>query len=97
MHDVPRSTDRRLAATSRAYVVYDKTTGGVLHIHHSVTFLHNKYGAEAAEERARRLIGVEESTAGVLEVDPVEVDHDDTIEVDLTNLKVVRCQTKPYL
>jgi hypothetical protein len=95
MHETFRSTDQYLKPTERAYVVYDKATGNVIHVHRCVTFPHTQHGAEAPEERARRIAGEKGRTAGVLETDPAEVELGDPIKVDCTNLKVVRTKAKP--
>jgi hypothetical protein len=85
----PQSTDGRIVSTSRAYVVYDKATGDVHHVHHEVTFAHTEPAREDAETRARRLAG-NKADAEVLEVDPAELGHRGLIRVDTATRKVVR-------
>jgi hypothetical protein len=89
--NTPISTDRNIVATVKAYVVYDRQTGDVLHIHHSVTFPHAHPTGESPETRALRLAGRKAgSNAAVLEVDPTEIDHRHPIRVDVAHGRVVR-------
>jgi hypothetical protein len=89
--NTPISTDRNIVATVKAYVVYDRHTGDVLHIHHSITFPHDRTTGESPETRALRLAGRKAgSNAAVLEADPTEVDHGKSIKVDVAHGRVVR-------
>jgi hypothetical protein len=89
---IPQSTHDNIVPRVRAYVVYDSTTGDVLHIHHSVTFQHDRSGGENSEARALRLAGRRtRGTAVVLEVDPDEVSFDRRpIRVDIARGRIVR-------
>lgn len=35
---IPQSTDSKIVPKSRSYVVYDRNTGDILHVHHQITF-----------------------------------------------------------
>jgi hypothetical protein len=90
-HPMLQSTDRKLAATARAFVVYDRATGEILHIHHSLDFGTGVPARETPEERARRLAGRRAGPdAEIMEVDPAEVRHREPMRVDVGSRKVVR-------
>jgi hypothetical protein len=79
-------SDSRISAYSRAHVVYDKTTGEILHIHHTVSFPHGAPIHEPPETRARRLAGkAAGDNTDVLEVEPDQVNHDNPIRIDTVN------------
>jgi len=85
-----QSTDPRIASQSRAYVVYDRTTGEILHIHHSVSFPDGAPIHEAPETRARRLAGNKAgANVDVLEVESDEVNHGKPIRINTINRVVV--------
>jgi hypothetical protein len=69
------TTDNELNPKARAYIVYDKETSKILHIHHTVTFPHAYELPESPEAHAIRLAGKRARThnAAVLEVDPNDV------------------------
>lgn len=91
-----QSTDNQIVARTRAYIVHDRATGKVLHVHYSTTFGHAENGSETPEARALRLSGVEATVkAAVLEVEPTEVSHGRPIKVDLVHQRVVRLSAKP--
>jgi hypothetical protein len=80
---IPQTTDSRIVPKSRSYVVYDRNTGDILHVHHQVTFPNRAALREAPEIRARRLAGSKAGTnAEVLEVETAEVDHRRPIRID---------------
>jgi hypothetical protein len=81
-----------LVAISRAYVVYDRTSGEILHIHRSETFPQGAPLRETPESRARRFAGSKAGeNAAVIEVDPADVNHRNPrgIRIDTVTLKVV--------
>jgi hypothetical protein len=80
------STDPTVLAQTRAFVVYDTTTGEILHVHRSVTFPENPPGSQEPEARARRLAG---ANADVVEVDPDEINHRRPVRVDTATRRVV--------
>lgn len=85
-----QSTDPMLTPQVRAHVVYDTTSGEILHMHHSVTFESNSYPSEPPEERARRLAsGRAKDNADVLEVDPAELAGRTPIRIDVATRKIV--------
>jgi hypothetical protein len=85
-----QSTNSRLVLSSRAYVVYDATTGDVLHIHHAVTPAHVTPAREDDVARARRLAGKKAgANAQVLEVDPAEL-RQGHIRIDPAKRTVIR-------
>jgi hypothetical protein len=86
-----QSTDDRIVAKSHAYVVFDKTTGEILHIHHSVAFPEGATPRVSPESRARRFAGEKaEANADVLKVDSAEVNHHVHMRVDTVKRTVVR-------
>ena len=86
-----QSTDSEISGTSRAYVVYDGTTGEILHIHHSVTFTSSAAEREDGMARARRLAGRKAGPdAQILEVDSAELSHRGQIRVDTARRAIIR-------
>jgi hypothetical protein len=86
-----QSTDPKIVPTDRAYVVFDRATGEVIHVHHAVTFAAGPPLREPHEARARRLAGAKAgANAEVIEVDPAEVDRHGRLRVDPTTRKIVR-------
>jgi hypothetical protein len=59
--------------TARAFVIYERRTGRVLHIHHTETFGQERQINETPEQQAIRLAGERGAKAQVLEVDPNEL------------------------
>lgn len=66
---------------ARAHVVYDKTSGSILHVHHTIEFEGGAPVEEAPEARALRMAGSRDG-ADVVEVDPAEVNHRRPIRID---------------
>lgn len=86
-----QSTDPKLVATTRAFLVYDKATGEILHVHHSVDFGTGAPQRETPQQRALRLAGRKAGEhAEVVEVDPADVLHRDKMRFDLASGKIVR-------
>lgn len=86
-----QSTDPKLVATSRAFVVYDVTTGEILQVHHSLDFSTGVPAREKPEARARRLAGNRTGPdVDIIEVDPSEVRHRERMRVDFASRKVAR-------
>jgi hypothetical protein len=85
--DMPQSTPGGPVATARAFVVFDALTGAILHVHHVVEFEGGAPHAEAPQDRARRLAGVD--SAEVIEVDPALVNHRRPVKIDLATRHVV--------
>jgi hypothetical protein len=79
---VPQSSDPRIVSTSRCYVVYEKETGDVIHIHHSVEFQNGPPVQEDAVKRARRLAGKAGAHAEVIEVDPAHLPRVKKFRID---------------
>jgi hypothetical protein len=92
--NIPQSTDSRIVSTSRCYVVFDKKTGKVIHIHHSVEFKHGAPAQEDAAKRARRLAGRAGVNAEVLEVEPAQLKHRGKIRIDPKKHTVIREKVK---
>ena len=89
-----QSTDSTLKSTAHAWVVYNKTTGEVLHIHHEVSFANAEPPSEDPTARALRLAGL---TAGaniaVLETDPAKVGSRAPIKVDTATNTITAINT----
>ena len=72
-----------VATTSRAYVVYDRSTGDIINVHHVVELLGHGSDAESHKARALRMAGGRaRANAGILEVDSSEVNRIGPIGVD---------------
>jgi hypothetical protein len=76
MHrDSPQTSDASIAADERAFVVFDTTTGEVLHIHHVVTFPGGR-PRDDDRERALRLAGLKaDPRYEILEASSAEVNR----------------------
>jgi hypothetical protein len=83
------STDPTLQPRTRAYVIYDKTTGEVLHVHRSVSFPKNPPAREEPEARARRLAGKVSANADVVEVAANELNGRKPVRVDVATRRLV--------
>jgi hypothetical protein len=83
------STDPTLIPKTRTFLIYDKTTGQVLHVHRSVSFPKSPPSREEPEARARRIAQKAAENADVLEVDPSEVDGKKSGRVDIATLRLV--------
>ena len=89
--DRTQSTDPSLVPSSRAYIVYDRTSGEILHIHHAVDFGNAAAVREQPEARARRLAGTKAGPhADIIIVNSDEVNHREPKRVDVATGKVVR-------
>ena len=85
-----QSTDNRIVSTSRAYVVYDKTTGDVLHIHHSVSFAHGvPVGGEDAMTALRLAGNRAGPNADVIEMESAELNQRGLLRIDTSTRTVV--------
>jgi hypothetical protein len=88
--NMPQSTPGGAVARTRAHVVFDATTGAILHVHHTVEFEGGAPQSEAPEDRARRMASVgADIDAEVVEVDPSDVNHHRPIKIDLHTRGVV--------
>jgi hypothetical protein len=87
--NIPQSTDSRIVSTSRCYVVFDKATGDVIHIHHSVEIMHGAPAQEDAMKRARRLAGRAGVNAEVIEVETALLKPREKIRIDPAKRKVI--------
>jgi hypothetical protein len=83
------STDQTLRPNTRAYVIYDKTTGEVLHVHHSVSFPKSPPPREEPEVRARRLARNLSANADFIEVDVHEISQRQPVRVDVAKRRLV--------
>jgi hypothetical protein len=94
------STDPGLSPRSEAFVVYDASSGDVLHVHHSVVFAHAHQGGESPEARALRLAstagkGAAGKSADVIKVDPSELSGTGPMRVDVATRKLERPSKRP--
>lgn len=86
-----QSTDPKLVAAARAFVVYDKATGEILHVHHSLDFGTGASLRETPQARALRLAGRRAGkNAEIAEVDPADLLHSHKMRFDLASGKIVR-------
>jgi hypothetical protein len=86
-----QSTDPKLIATARVFVVFDKMTGEILHVHHSLDFGAGALARETPQARALRLAGRRPGgNAETVEVDPTDVLHWGKMRFDIASGKIVR-------
>jgi hypothetical protein len=91
----PQST-MPISSETRVHVVFDRTTGDVLHVHETVVFPNTPQGRETPEARALRLAGASETeNLEVVEVDPAEVWGPHRIRIDPVTHKVHRMPNDP--
>lgn len=91
-----QTTDLKLAPTARTFVVYDKKSGKVLHVHHHVSFGHEHKMLETAEAHALRVSGKRAGpNAAVLEVEATDVSGGKHVKVDVKRGKVVHIGAAP--
>ena len=83
------STDPSLKPHTRAFVVYDKTTGEVLHVHRSISFATSPPAREEPQARARRLAGRASAEVEVMEVDDNTLNHKKPVRVDVATRRLV--------
>jgi hypothetical protein len=83
------STDPSLQPHTRAFVVYDRTTGEVLHVHRATHFATSPPAREEPEVRARRLAGNASADVEVLEVDHSALNHKKPVRVDVATRRLV--------
>jgi hypothetical protein len=89
------STDETLRPHTRAFVIYDRTTGEVLHVHRSVSFSNNPPAREEPEVRARQLARNISSNAEVIEVDAKEIDQrQQTVRVNVATGRLVAIKAR---
>lgn len=93
MADDWEATQSDVRPQTRAFVIYDKASGDVLHVHRSIAFgKSSRTGEEAPEDRAWRMAGdaAIKKRAAILEVKPSQVDFGAKLRVDLESKKLVR-------
>jgi hypothetical protein len=90
-----QSTDNTIKSASRAYVVFDKGSGEIVHIHHAITFSADLPTSEKPEARALRLAGAPTGLAfDVLEVESAHINNLKPIKVDIASRTIVDKITK---
>lgn len=90
-----QTTDSTIKSTSRAYVVFDKGTGEIIHVHYAVTFSSDLPVSEKPEARALRLAGAASGAhVDVLATEPVKVNTLKPMKVDIASRTLVEKLTK---
>ena len=85
-----QTTDSTIKSASRAYVVFDKGTGEIIHVHYAVTFSSDVPTSERPEARALRLAGVTSgANLDVLEAEPARVNNLKPMKVDVASRRIV--------
>jgi hypothetical protein len=83
---MPQTTDSTIKSTSRAYVVFDKGTEEIIHVHYAVTFSSDVPANEKPEVRALRLAGTPSGVSvDVLETEPARVNNLKPMKVDVAS------------
>jgi hypothetical protein len=91
----PQST-MPIGSETRVHVVFDRTTGEVLHVHETVVFANTAQGHETPEARALGLAGAAElENLDVVDVDPAEVRGPHRIRIDPATRNVHRMPNDP--
>jgi len=90
-----QTTDSTIKSTSRAYVVFDKGTGEIIHVHYAVTFSSDVPTSEKPDERALRLAGAAAGAhVDVLATEPAKVNALKSMKVDVANRTIVEKITR---
>ena len=90
IHNAPQFAGTSATTTSRAYVIYDRETGDISHIHHVVELLAGDSTAEEHKAHAFRMAGARAgANSDLLEVDSSEVNTVKPIGVDPTKRAIV--------
>jgi len=85
-----QTTDSTIKPSSRAYVVFDKSSGEIIHIHHAITFSADLPTSEKPEARALRLAGAPAGVSvDVLEVESARINNLKPIKVDTASRAIV--------
>ena len=91
-----QTTDSTNKSSSRAYVVFDKGTGEIIHVHYAVTFSSDLPVSEKPEARALRLAGAPAgANLDVLETEPTLINNLKPMKVDIASRTIVEKITKP--
>jgi hypothetical protein len=94
-HDGLQSTTP-IDSETRVHVIFDRTSGEVLHLHETVVFPNGPQSHETPEARARRFAGATGSdNVEIVEVDPAEVRVPGRIRIDPKTHKVHRLPNEP--
>jgi hypothetical protein len=89
MGTVSQSSNADIVSKIRSFIVYDRATGAVLHVHHAVEFETRIAGQEAHESRARRFAGAGATdTSAVLEAPADQFNQAKPTRVDPVTLAV---------
>jgi hypothetical protein len=87
---MPQTTDGAIKSTSRAYVVFDRGTGEIVHVHYAVTISSDLPVNEKPEARALRLAGVPSgANVDVLSVESAQVNTLKPLKVDTAGRTIV--------
>ena len=90
-----QTTDSTIKSISRAYVVFDKGTGEIIHVHYAVTFSSDVPTSEKPEARALRLAGVASGThVDVLATELARVNNLKPMKVDVVSRTIVEKITR---
>jgi hypothetical protein len=90
-----QTTDSAIKSTSRAYVVFDKGTGEIIHVHYAVTFSSDAPVSEKPEASALRLAGAAAGAhVDVLATEPARVNNLKPMKVDVANRTIVEKITR---
>lgn len=85
-----------ISSETRVYVVFDRATGEVVHVHETVVFPNTPQGRESPDARALRLAGATGSeNLDVVEVDPAEIRVRHRIRIDPVTHKVHHVPSDP--
>ncbi len=85
-----QTTDGAIKSASHAYIVFDKSSGEIIHIHHAVTISADLPTSEKPQARALRLAGAPAGLlVDVLEVESTRINNLKPIKVDIASRTIV--------
>jgi hypothetical protein len=89
MKNASQSTSAEIVSKTRSFIVYDRVTGAVLHVHHAVEFANGMAGLETHESRARRFAAAKPAeVSDILEVSTDHFDQAKPMRVDPISLAI---------
>jgi hypothetical protein len=79
------STNPSLKPQTRVYIIFDKTSGEILHVHRSVIFHHRR----AEHDTVARRLANKSANADILEVEEKEANQRKPLRVNVSTRRLV--------